>query len=257
MSRAMQPCSRPASAALPPCSPIVPSRTVPIRASSTAQLRCRLGYNAWCGRISPRPGVMFSIDTETGFRDAVLINAAYGLGENVVQGTINPDEYYVFKPTLQQGFRPILQKRLGTKEYKLVYDVSGGKMTRNVPVPPAERARYALADDDILALARWACLIEDHYSAKRGCPTPMDYGMGQRRPDGRAVHCAGPTGDRAGPQSPGCPGALSPAATRLRAGTRAERWGENQPWPGAPDQGYAPPADLPRGRGAGNGEDRP
>jgi pyruvate, water dikinase len=119
-------------------------------------------------------GVMFSIDTETGFRDAVLINAAYGLGENVVQGTVNPDEYYVFKPTLQQGFRPILQKRLGTKEYKLVYDVGGGKMTRNVPVPSAERARYVLADDDILTLARWACLIEDHYSAKHGCPTPMD-----------------------------------------------------------------------------------
>jgi len=119
-------------------------------------------------------GVMFSIDTETGFRDAVLINASYGLGENVVQGTVNPDEYYVFKPTLQQGFRPILQKRLGTKEYKLVYDVGGGKMTRNVPVTPADRARYVLADDDILTLARWACLIEDHYSSKRGCLTPMD-----------------------------------------------------------------------------------
>jgi pyruvate,water dikinase len=119
-------------------------------------------------------GVMFSIDTETGFRDAVLINAAYGLGENVVQGTVNPDEYYVFKPTLQQGFRPILQKRLGTKEYKLVYDVGGGKMTRNVPVTPADRARYVLADDDILTLARWACLIENHYSSKRGCLTPMD-----------------------------------------------------------------------------------
>jgi phosphoenolpyruvate synthase/pyruvate phosphate dikinase len=119
-------------------------------------------------------GVMFSIDTETGFRDAVLINAAYGLGENVVQGTVNPDEYYVFKPTLQQGFRPILQKRLGTKEYKLVYDVGGGKMTKNVPVAPAERARYVLADDDILMLARWACLIEDHYSTKHGGPTPMD-----------------------------------------------------------------------------------
>ena len=119
-------------------------------------------------------GVMFSIDTETGFRDAVLINAAYGLGENVVQGTVNPDEYTVFKPTLHQGFRPILQKRLGTKEYKLVYDVGGGKMTRNVPVPPADRARYVLTDDDILTLARWACLIEDHYSTKRGCPTPMD-----------------------------------------------------------------------------------
>jgi pyruvate, water dikinase len=109
-------------------------------------------------------GVMFSIDTETGFRDAVLINAAYGLGENVVQGTVNPDEYTVFKPTLHQGFRPILHKRLGTKEYKLVYDVGGGKMTKNVPVSPAERARYVLADDDMLTLARWACLIEDHYS---------------------------------------------------------------------------------------------
>ena len=65
----------------------------------------------------------------------MLINAAYGLGENVVQGTVNPDEYTVFKPTLHQGFRPILQKRLGTKEYKLMYDVGGGKMTRNVPVP--------------------------------------------------------------------------------------------------------------------------
>jgi pyruvate,water dikinase len=119
-------------------------------------------------------GVMFSLDTETGFRDAVLINAAYGLGENVVQGSVNPDEYTVFKPTLTQGFRPILQKRLGSKEYKLVYDIGGGKMTRNVPVSPAERQRYVLADDDILTLARWAGVIEDHYSAKRRCPTPMD-----------------------------------------------------------------------------------
>jgi pyruvate,water dikinase len=119
-------------------------------------------------------GVMFSIDTETGFRHAVLINAAYGLGENVVQGTVNPDEYYVFKPTLQQGYRPILQRRLGSKEFKLVYDVGGGKMTKNVPVPPADRDRFALNDDDILTLARWACIIEDHYSAKHGKLTPMD-----------------------------------------------------------------------------------
>jgi pyruvate,water dikinase len=119
-------------------------------------------------------GVMFSIDTETGFRDVVLINAAYGLGENVVQGTVNPDEYSVFKPTLRQGFRPIIQRRLGSKEFKLVYDVGGGKMTKNVPVPPADRERFALSDDDILTLARWACLIEDHYSAKRARPTPMD-----------------------------------------------------------------------------------
>jgi pyruvate, water dikinase len=119
-------------------------------------------------------GVMFSIDTETGFPDTVLINAAYGLGENVVQGSVNPDEYYVFKPTLRAGFRPILQKLLGTKEFKLVYDVGGGKMVKNVPVPPGDRDRFAITDEEILTLARWACVIEDHYSAKKGRPTPMD-----------------------------------------------------------------------------------
>lgn len=119
-------------------------------------------------------GVMFSIDTETGFRDAVLINAAYGLGENVVQGSVNPDEYYVFKPTLKKGHRPILQKILGTKEFKLVYDIGGSKMVKNLPVPPGERSKFAVTDDDILTLARWACTIEDHYSAKRGAPSPMD-----------------------------------------------------------------------------------
>lgn len=119
-------------------------------------------------------GVMFSIDTETGFKDAVLINAAYGLGENVVQGSVNPDEFLVFKPTLKTGFRPILQRRLGSKEFKLIYDVGGGRMTRNVPVPAEARGRFALTDDEILQLARWACVIEDHYSQKRGTFTPMD-----------------------------------------------------------------------------------
>jgi pyruvate, water dikinase len=119
-------------------------------------------------------GVMFTIDTETGFRDAVLINAAYGLGENVVQGSVNPDEYYVFKPTLRNGFRPILQKTIGSKEFKLIYDVGGEKMVKNVPVPPGDRNRFAISDDDILALARWACVIEEHYSSVKGKPTPMD-----------------------------------------------------------------------------------
>lgn len=118
-------------------------------------------------------GVMFTLDTETGFRDVVLIDAAYGLGENVVQGAVNPDECYVFKPTLALGFRPILQKVTGGKEFKLVYD-SGGRMVRNVPVPPEERARFCVSDDDLLELARWACVIEEHYSAKRGKPVPMD-----------------------------------------------------------------------------------
>ena len=119
-------------------------------------------------------GVMFTLDTESGFRDAVLINAAYGLGENVVQGSVNPDEYYVFKPTLKQGFAPILQKVLGNKEFKLIYDIGGGKMVKNVPVSPDDRARFALSDDEILTLARWACIIEDHYSAKKGRECPMD-----------------------------------------------------------------------------------
>lgn len=119
-------------------------------------------------------GVMFSIDTETGFKDAVLINAAYGLGENVVQGSVNPDEFYVFKPTLKEGFQPILKKHLGTKEFKLVYDVGGSRMTKNVPVPQDDRERFAICDDDILLLARWAAIIEDHYSRKRGRFTPMD-----------------------------------------------------------------------------------
>ncbi len=119
-------------------------------------------------------GVMFSIDTETGFEQAVLINASYGLGENVVQGSVNPDEFYVFKPTLKEGYRPILSKRLGSKEFKLVYDIGGSKMVKNVPVSLDERARFAVTDDDILTLARWACVIEDHYRAKRGVASPMD-----------------------------------------------------------------------------------
>jgi pyruvate,water dikinase len=119
-------------------------------------------------------GVMFSIDTETGFSNAVLVNGAYGLGESVVQGTVNPDEFYVFKPTLAQGFRPILQKKLGTKEFKLVYEEGGTRQTRSVPVPVDDRERFVLADDDILTLARWAVLVEDHYSHLRGSLTPMD-----------------------------------------------------------------------------------
>ncbi|HET9297331.1 MAG TPA: phosphoenolpyruvate synthase, partial [Candidatus Binatia bacterium] len=83
-------------------------------------------------------------------------------------------EYFVFKPTLKQGFRPILQKRLGSTEFKLVYDIGGSKMVKNIPVAPDDRSRFAITDDEILCLARWACLIEDHYSQQRGQYTPMD-----------------------------------------------------------------------------------
>jgi len=110
-------------------------------------------------------GVMFSIDTETGFEDVVYITGAYGLGENVVQGAVNPDQFYVFKPTLKQSFRPIIEKKLGTKEEKLVYAGSG---TEQRPVPEEDRKRFVLDDDELLTLANWACIIEEHYGK------PMD-----------------------------------------------------------------------------------
>ncbi len=119
-------------------------------------------------------GVMFSIDTESGFKNVVLINASYGLGENIVQGAVNPDQYYVFKPTLKKGFKPIISKRLGSKEVKMIYTHDGNKTTKNVPVDAKDRKRFALSDDKILELARWACIIEDYYSEKKGRYTPMD-----------------------------------------------------------------------------------
>ena len=110
-------------------------------------------------------GVMFSIDTESGFEDAVFITGAWGLGENVVQGAVNPDEYYVFKPTLKQGKRPIVGKRVGTKEIKMIYDSdpNAEEPVKNIETTPEERGSYVLNDDEILQLARWACIIEDHY----------------------------------------------------------------------------------------------
>ena len=117
-------------------------------------------------------GVMFSIDTETGFKNAALITAAYGLGETVVQGAVNPDEYLVFKPTLREGFKPILEKRLGTKAIKMVYEM--GQTTKNINVPISEQKKYALSEDEILKLAQWTVMIEDHYSQVRQCYSPMD-----------------------------------------------------------------------------------
>ena len=120
-------------------------------------------------------GVMFSIDTETGFSDSVLIDGAYGLGENVVQGSVNPDQFYVFKPTLKKGFRPILSKKLGSKKIKMIYSEHGTKhTTENVDVPYKERFKFVLSDDEVLKLAKWACIIEDHYSKKAKKFKPMD-----------------------------------------------------------------------------------
>lgn len=119
-------------------------------------------------------GVMFSIDTDTGFKEAVVINGAWGLGENVVQGAVNPDEFFVFKPTLKTGYKPILQKELGKKEIKMIYSHDVGKTTKNVPTPEVERKQFVLSEEEILELAKWAVIIEDHYSAKAGHFKPMD-----------------------------------------------------------------------------------
>jgi len=114
---------------------------------------------------SASSGVMFSIDTESGFQDAVFLTGAWGLGENVVQGAVNPDEFYVFKPTLKQGKRPIVGKRVGSKEMKMIYNNEAGakEPVKNIATTPTERSSYVINDDEILQLANWACIIEDHY----------------------------------------------------------------------------------------------
>jgi pyruvate,water dikinase len=119
-------------------------------------------------------GVLFTLDTESGFPDVVLINSSYGLGESVVKGRVDPDEFLVFKPTLQQGCKPIIKRAVGAKQEKLIYATRGGRSTRSVPVPQEDRERLSLTDDEVMTLTRWGCLIEDHYSAKAGRPIPMD-----------------------------------------------------------------------------------
>jgi pyruvate,water dikinase len=118
---------------------------------------------------------MFTIDTETGFPDAVLINSAFGLGENVVQGEVSPDEFLVYKPLLDnEKLCPILRKKVGEKEKTMIFARGAGITTKNVSTPRSRRAKFSLEDEDVLTLARWAKKIEDHYSERRGVPTPMD-----------------------------------------------------------------------------------
>jgi pyruvate,water dikinase len=117
-------------------------------------------------------GVMFSLDTETGFREVVVINAAWGLGENVVQGAVNPDEYVVFKPLLdKEGKKPVIGKERGDKEKKMIYAKGGSQTTKNVHTSKQERLSFVLEDEEILRLGRWACLIEKHY----GRPMDMEW----------------------------------------------------------------------------------
>lgn len=130
-------------------------------------------------------GVIFTLDTESGFRDVVMINSSYGLGENIVQGIVVPDEFYVHKPTLQQGFKPLLKKRLGNKHIRMVYTKKDGKSVENIPVPEHEQQQFSLSDDEVLELAKQAVTIENYYSNLKGTWCPMDIEWGKDGNDGK------------------------------------------------------------------------
>jgi len=131
-------------------------------------------------------GVIFTLDTESGFRDVVFVTGSWGLGENVVQGKVDPDEFYVHKPTFRQGYRAVLSRALGRKQMRLVYARGHGEAsTRNLPTRKAERERFCLPDAEVLELAGYAMDIEDHYSKLAGHPTPMDIEWAKDGEDGR------------------------------------------------------------------------
>ena len=142
-------------------------------------------------------GVIFTLDTESGFRDVVFLTGSWGLGENIVQGKVDPDEYYVHKPTFRQGYRAVLSRALGTKQLRLVYARGrGDSTTRNVRTHRAERGRFCLTDPEVLELADYAIRIEDHYSKLSGHPTPMDIEWAKDGEGRQALHRPGPPGDR-------------------------------------------------------------
>ena len=131
-------------------------------------------------------GVMFSLDTETGFRDVVFITGAWGLGENVVQGAVDPDEFYVHKPTFEAGHRAVLRRVRGAKKIKMVYAPEGSERpVMNVETTAEERARFCLSDEEVLQLADYAIKVERHYSKRAGEDRPMDMEWAKDGIDGR------------------------------------------------------------------------
>ncbi len=136
-------------------------------------------------------GVMFSLDTETGFKDVVFINAALGLGENVVQGTLNPDAFYVHKPTFNKGFKTVLKRSLGSKEKKMIFtdtinlDNIAVEYTKNIPTTEQEQSHFCITDEDVMVLAEYAIKVENHYSQKAGFHKPMDMEWAKDGEDGQ------------------------------------------------------------------------
>lgn len=119
-------------------------------------------------------GVAFSLDTESGFKDAVIINGSYGLGEMIVQGSVSPDEFIVFKPTLEKGYDAIIEKTLGNKDRKMVYGDDPGQLTKIIHVQKDQQKKFCITDEQVLQLSRWVCSIEKFYSGKKGYWCPMD-----------------------------------------------------------------------------------
>lgn len=119
-------------------------------------------------------GVIFTLDTESGFQDVVFLTGCYGLGESIVQGAVNPDEFYVFKPTLKTGYKPLIEKTVGSKAIKMVYATKGPTSIKTVATPIKDRKNFCINDEEVLQLARWAVDVEDYYSKKNGRWTPMD-----------------------------------------------------------------------------------
>jgi pyruvate, water dikinase len=131
-------------------------------------------------------GVLFTLDTESGFPDVVFITGSYGLGENVVQGAVDPDEFYVHKPTYNRGFRSVLRRRLGGKQMRMVYAQGrGGQPTANIPTSEADRGRFCISDEEALTLAGYGIAVENHYSRQAGHPVPMDVEWAKDGLDGR------------------------------------------------------------------------
>lgn len=128
-------------------------------------------------------GVIFTLDTESGFRDVIFVTGTYGLGENIVQGAVDPDEFYVHKPTFNHGYRAVLSRRIGRKEKRMIYG-RGHATTRNVRTSPADRRRFCIGDGDVLNLAQYAIAVERHYSEKAGTPMPMDVEWAKDGSDG-------------------------------------------------------------------------
>jgi pyruvate,water dikinase len=149
------------------------------------QVALSVGVQKMVRSDSAAAGVIFTLDTETGFRDVVIVTSSWGLGESVVQGRVSPDEYRVHKPTLAQGFAPILRRERGDKDVELVYAAGGSGRVEERRVNGARRSQLTLRDEEVLKLARWAVDIEQHYSERHRQPTPMDIEWAKDGPSGK------------------------------------------------------------------------